>query len=173
MKLLLTATLLILGLVTAAGVSPVAAQAQADGKKFAKGSTVTLQGCVVMAERKDTFILTNVREWPLSTTDMGKFGKRMYWIEKTDQMKGHLGHTIQLIGKITDVEESEMEIKAGENGNGFNVEIEGPGRDVVTPAGNAGVKVEHLPNKDDIPITLLKLKIDEIKMVSSACSSTL
>ena len=173
MKLLLTATTLILGLIGAAGVSPVAAQAQADGKKFEKGSTVTLQGCVVMAEKKDTFILTNVREWPVSTTDMGKFGKRMYWIEKTDKMKGHVGHTIQVIGKITDVEKSEMELKAGESGNGFNVEIEGPGRDVVTPAGNAGVKAESRPNKNDIPITLLKLKIDEIKMTSSTCSSTL
>ena len=173
MKPLLTATTLILGLLTAAGMSPVAAHAQADGKKFEKGSTVTLQGCVVMAEKKDTFILTNVREWPLGTTDMGKFGKRMYWIEKTDKMKGHLGHTIQITGKITDVEKSEMELKAGESGNGFNVEIEGPGRDVRTPAGNAGVNVESRPNKDDIPITLLKLKIDEIKMTSSTCSSTL
>jgi hypothetical protein len=173
MKPLLTATTLILGLLTAAGMSPVAAHAQADGKKFEKGSTVTLQGCVVMAEKKDTFILTNVREWPLSTTDMGKFGKRMYWIEKTDKMKDHIGHTIQMTGKITDVEQSEMELKAGESGNGFNVEIEGPGRDVRTPAGNAGVNVESRPNKSDIPITLLKLKIDEIKMTSSTCSSTL
>ena len=173
MKLLLTATTLILGLIGAAGVSPVAAQAQADGKKFEKGSTVTLQGCVVMAEKKDTFILTKVQEWPVATTDMGKFGKRMYWIEKTDKMKDHVGHTIQLIGKITDVEKSEMELKAGESGNGFNVEIEGPGRDVRTPAGNAGVTAESRPNKSDIPITLLKLKIDEIKMTSSSCSSTL
>jgi len=103
---------------------------------------------------------------------MGKFGKRMYWIEKTDKMKGHLGHTIQLIGKITDVKKSEMELEAGESGKGFKVEIEGPGRDVVTPAGTAGVNLENRPNKDDIPITLLKLQIDEIKMVSPKCSST-
>ena len=173
MKALLTATTLILGLATAAGVSPVAAQAEADGKKFEKGSTVTLQGCVTAAEKKDTFILTNVREWPISTTDMGKFGKRMYWIEKTDKMKGHLGHTIQLIGKISDVEKSEMELKTGESGNGFNVEIEGPGKDVVTPAANAAVNPEGRPNKNDIPITLLKFKVDEIKMTSSTCSATM
>ena len=172
MKNLATAAGLAIALATAAGATPTA-QAQADGKKYEKGSGVTLQGCVVAAEKKDTFILTNVREWPVSSTDMGKFGKRMYWIEKTDKMKGHLGHTIQLIGKITDVEKSEMELKAGESGNGFNVEIEGPGRDVVAPAGNAGVKPENRPNKDDIPITLLKLQIDEVKMVSPKCDSTL
>jgi hypothetical protein len=171
MKQLLTAAGLAVAFVTATGM-PVTGQ-QADGKKYDKGSTVTLQGCVVAAEKKDTFILTNVSEWPASTTDMGKFGKRMYWIEKTDKMKGHLGHTIQVIGKITDVEKSEMELKPGESGNGFNVEIEGPGRDVVSSAGNAGVKPENRPNQDDIPITLLKLKIDEIKMVASSCPSTL
>jgi hypothetical protein len=171
MKKLLTAAGLAGAMVAAAGMTATAQQA--DGKKYDKGATVTLQGCVVAAEKKDTFILTNVGEWPASTTDMGKFGKRMYWIEKTDKMKGHLGHTIQVIGKITDVEKSEMELKAGVSGNGFNVEIEGPGRDVIAPAGNAGVKAENRPNKDDIPITLLKLKIDEIKMIASSCTSTL
>ena len=98
----------------------------------------------------------------------------MYWIDKTGKdMKAHVGHTIQLIGKITDVEKSEMELKAGENGIGINVEIEGPGKDVVTPAGNAGVKRDSRPNKNDIPITLLKLKIDELKMMSSTCSTTM
>ena len=62
------------------------------------GSTVTLQGCVVAAERKDTFVLTNVREWPVAT-DMGKFGKRYYWIEKTAKMKATLG-TPSSVGEI-------------------------------------------------------------------------
>ena len=55
-------------------------------------------------------------------------------------MKDHLGHTIQITGKITDVEKSEIELKAGESGNGMTVEIEGPGKNVVTPAANAAVK---------------------------------
>ena len=165
MKTLLTATGLVVALVTAAGISATAAQG--DDKKFEKGSTVTLQGCVVAAEKKDTFVLNNVREWPIAASEMGKHGRRMYWIEKTDKLKGHVGHTIQLTGKITEVAKSEMEFKDG----GFKVEIEGPGRDVVTPAANAGVNPMNRPNKDDIPITLLKLKIDEIKMVSGTCAT--
>ena len=93
----------------------------------------------------------------------------MYWIEKTDKLKGHVGHTIQLTGKITEVAKSEMEFKDG----GFKVEIEGPGRDVVTPAANAGVSRENRPNMDDIPITLLKLQIENVKMVAGNCNSTL
>ena len=168
MRMLLTAAGLTLALVTAAGTSISAIQDQGQ-KKYDKGSTVTLQGCVVEAEKKDTFVMNNVSEWPIADTDMGTHGKRMYWIEKTDKLKGHVGHTIQVTGKITDVSKSEMEFKDG----GFKVEIEGPGRDVVTPAANAGVSRENRPNMDDVPITLLKLQVDDVKMVSSSCASTL
>jgi len=157
-----------------AGLSAVAAQGQADGNKYEKGAAVTLQGCVTAAEKKDTYVLTNVREWPVANSDMGKFGKRYYWIDKNSKdMKDHVGHTIQLIGKITDVSKSEIEFKAGESGAGLNVEIEGPGKNVVTPAANADVNPVNRPNKDDIPITLLKLKVEEIKMTSSTCTSTM
>ena len=169
-----TAIALAVAMGIAAGMSSVAAQTTADGKKYEKGATVTLQGCVVAAEKKDTYVLTNVREWPIANSDMGKFGKRYYWIDKAGKdMKAHLGHTIQVIGKISDVTKSEIEWKPGESGTGLNVEIEGPGRDVRTAAANAEVNPASVPNKEDIPITLLKLKVDEIKMTSSTCSSTM
>jgi len=171
-----TGIALVLAFGISAGMSAVSAQPQADGKKYDKGSTVTLQGCVVAAEKKDTYVLTNVREWPIANSDMGKFGKRYYWIDKSGkEMKAHLGHTIQVIGKISDVEKSEIEFKTGEAGMGMNVEIEGPGKDVVTSSGNAQVAVApgQKAGKNDIPITLLKLKVEEIKMTSSTCSSTM
>jgi hypothetical protein len=170
MRNLLTAAGLVLLLLTAAGLT-LDAQPQAEGRKYDKGSTVTLQGCVSQAAKADTFVLTNVSEWPASATEMGKFGKRMYWIEETDKLKGHVGHTMQVIGKITDVEKSEMELKPGAHGNGFTVEIEGPGTDVIAPADQAGVKPGSRPNMNDIPITLLKMKIDEVKMVAANCNT--
>jgi hypothetical protein len=168
-----TAIALVVVLGLGAGMSAVTAQEQADGKKYEKGATVTLQGCVTAAEKKDTYVLTEVREWPVANSDMGKFGKRYYWIEKTDKMKGHVGHTIQLTGKITDVEKSEIEFKSGESGNGFTVEIEGPGKNVVTAPSSADVNPAARPNMNDMPITLLKLKIDDLKMTSSTCNSTM
>jgi hypothetical protein len=170
-----TAIALLVMLGFGAGFSSVSAREQGDGQKYEKGATVTLQGCVVAAEKKDTYVLTNVREWPVGTSDMGKFGKRYYWIDKAGKdMKAHLGHTIQLIGKISDVEKSEIEFKTGENGMGMNVEIEGPGRDVRTPAANANVNAAGAAaGKNDIPITLLKLKVEEIKMTSATCTPTM
>ncbi len=170
-----TAIALVVVLGFGAGLSSVSAREQGDGQKYEKGATVTLQGCVVAAEKKDTYVLTNVREWPVGNSDMGKFGKRYYWIDKAGKdMKAHLGHTIQLIGKISDVEKSEIEFKTGENGMGMNVEIEGPGRDVRTPAANANVNAAGAAaGKNDIPITLLKLKVEEIKMTSATCTPTM
>ena len=169
-----TAIAFMVALGVSVSLSAVSAQ-ESDGKKYEKGSTVTLQGCVVEAEsKKDTYVLTNVREWPVANSDMGKFGKRYYWIDKSGKdMKAHLGHTVQVIGKISDVEKSEIEFKKGDSGAGMNVEIEGPGKNVVTSPANADVKIDSRPNTKDMPITLLKLKVDEIKMTSPTCSPTL
>jgi hypothetical protein len=153
-----------------AGISTVSAREQGDGQKYDKGSTVTLQGCVVAAEKKDTFVLTNVREWPIGNSDMGKYGKRYYWIDKnTKDFRAHGGHTIQIVGKITDVEKSEIDVKAGESGLGTTVEVEGPGRDVKTTAENAQVGAITGTSGKDIPITLLKLKVDDVKMIAANC----
>ncbi|MEO7135337.1 MAG: hypothetical protein ABI024_14075 [Vicinamibacterales bacterium] len=170
-----TGLALVVALGIGVGMTAVSARAQGDGKKYDKGATVTLQGCVVAAEKKGTYVLTNVREWPVGNSDMGKFGKRYYWIDKAGKdMKAHMGHTIQLIGKISDVEKSEIEFKTGENGMGMNVEIEGPGRDVRTPATNANVNAAGaVAGKNDIPITLLKLKVEEIKMTAPTCTPTM
>lgn len=155
-----------------AGLTAVSAMEQ-DGKKYDKGASVTLQGCVTTAEKKDTYILTNVHEWPMGASDMGKYGKRYYWLDKVAKdLKGHVGHTIQVMGKITDVDKSEIEFKPGENGMGLNVEIEGPGRDVKTSPSNANVTVPpgQMAHKNDMPITLLKVKVGEIKMIAATCT---
>lgn len=156
-----------------AGMSSVAAQSPSDGQKYEKGSTVTLQGCVVAAEAKDTWVLTNVKEWPMATSDMGKYGKRYYWLDKLGKdLRAHGGHTIQVVGKIDEVEKSEIEIKAGEDTTGMTVEIEGPGKDVRTTAENAQVNPigAIVGGGKDIPITLLKVKVDEIKMIAANCN---
>lgn len=151
-----------------AGISAASIE-QADGQKYEKGATVTLQGCVTAAEAKDTWVLTNVREWPVATSDMGKYGKRYYWLDKIGKdLRQHGGHTIQVTGKIDEVKKSEIDIHTGESEGGMTVEIEGPGKDVKTTPENAQV-VGAITGKD-IPITLLKVKVDDIKMVAANCN---
>lgn len=162
-----TAFALVVALGLTAGMSAVSAQEHSDAKKYDKGSMVTLQGCVSAAEKKGTWVLTNVHEWPMANSDMGKYGRRYYWIDKkADEFRNHGGHTVQIVGKITDVEKSEIDIHHDDD-NGMTVEIEGPGKDVRTTPENAHVGA--LTGKD-IPITLLKLKVDDIKMVAANCN---
>jgi len=151
----------------AAGMSSVAAQSPADTQKYDKGSIVTLQGCVVAGEKKDTWVLTDVKEWPIGVSDMGKYGRRYYWLDKLgNDLRDHGGHTIQVIGKIDSVQKSEIETY--EDPTGMTVKIEGRGgRDVKTTKPNAQA-VGAIAGKD-IPITLLKLKVQELKMVAANC----
>jgi hypothetical protein len=159
----------------ALGMSSVAAQSQADGKKYDKGSTVTLQGCVVAAEKKDTWVLTNVREFPASTSGLAQLGRRYYWLEDVvKELRVHGGHTIQVTGKISDVKKSEIDLEVDDSTGGVMVEIEGPGTDVRTTAANVGVTQTIGALTGDapksIPITLLKVKVDELKMLAASCN---
>jgi hypothetical protein len=163
-----TAIALAVALGLSGGMSAVTAYGQADARKYEPGASVTLQGCVTAAAAKDTWVLTNVKEWPVATTDMGKFGKRYYWLDKLGKdLRAHGGHTIQVSGKISEVKKSEIDVKTGEDPLGMTVEIEGPGRDVTTTAANA--QVGAITGGKDIPITLLKVKVDDIKMVAANC----
>ena len=160
---------LAVGLTTAGSLT--AEQGNMDGKKYDKGAKITLQGCVIAGEKKDTYVLGRVQEWPAANSEMGKHGRRMYWIDKkADDLKPHLGHLVQLSGKITDVKKSEIEMEDVKKGFGQVVEIEGPGKNVKTSAANAGVAAAH--GTEDIPITLLMLKVEELKMLSSSCPAT-
>lgn len=159
--------------VVAGASSSAVAQTKADEMKFDKGSPVALQGCVMPAEKKDTFIVTGVKELPVPDSPMGRFGPRYYWLDKdTKAFREHLGHQVLVTGKISDVKRSEIELKSGAMDGGMVVEIEGPGRDVVTSAANAAVTPAARANNDDIKITLLKVKVDKIEMVAGTCPAT-
>ena len=156
-----------------AGASQASAQKDPDKKKYDKGSTVTLQGCVTAAEKKGTFVLTDVKELPVAERMTGKYGPRYYWIDKgSKDLMAHLGHQVMFVGKITDVDKSKIDIKSGEMNGGTIVEIEGPGKDVKTTAANAGINAAARPNKEDIDITLLKVNVEQMTMVSGTCSTT-
>ena len=61
---------------------------------------------MIAGEKKGTFVLSNVKRMADRQFRDGPHGQRMYWIDKDSKaMMAHLGHTIQVTGKITDVAE--------------------------------------------------------------------
>jgi hypothetical protein len=98
-------------------------------------------------------------------------GRVVYWLDSVKDVKKHVGRQIRIVGKVDDVEQREMEVKSGaDEGDGWYVEIEGPGRDVRTPAANVGVSATGRRNEaDDIKPTLVKLKVQDVKRVAEGC----
>ena len=164
-----TLTSLLAAGLTIAAATTAAAQG-ADAAKYDKGSTVTIQGCVVAGEKPGTFVLTGVTESPVGRSPDGKYGPRFYWLDKTaDDLKPHVGHVIQVRGVIADVEESEIEREPGGWNHGVRVAIELPGQDVLTSPRTAGIPVADRASHTDKKITLLKLDVQALTMVATTC----
>jgi hypothetical protein len=156
---------------TIASATTVSAQGT-DATKYDKGSTVTIQGCVVAGEKAGTFVLTGVTETPVGHSPDGKYGPRFYWLDKTaDDLKPHVGHVIQVRGVIADVEESEVEREPGGWNHGVRVAIELPGEDVLTSPRTGGIAVADRSSHKDKKITLLKLDVKALTMVALTCVS--
>jgi len=132
------------------------------------GQHVTLSACVEKGQQPDTFILTDVADVPVHPATMGRV---VYWLDSVKELRKHIGHEIRVMGAITEVKQSEMEVKAGDDKQGgWYVEIEGPGKDVRTPAEKASVTTAgRKDEKDDVKTTLVKLKVHEITMTAPAC----
>src|SRR5688572_10352160 len=155
--------LLAAGLVTSATAN-AAGQSRSEPTV---GSTVTLSSCVAKGQKDDTFVLTDVADVPVHPATKG--GKVVYWIDKVDWLKPHVGHQIRLAGTITDIDKREMEVKTDGKGGAW-VEIEGAGAQVKTTTQRAGVAPANPSVKElDIPTTLVKLKVSGVTMVADRC----
>lgn len=125
--------------------------------KLTKGSSVAIEGCVTAGEKADTYVLGTVKEIPGQPMETGK--RRVYWVERK-HLRGHVGHVVQLAGRIDDVETHELEVKT--NDDGVVVEIEADGRQVKTTPGTVPVPTSGTAKEVDIPTTVIKLKVDKV-----------
>jgi len=158
----------IVALALSAGMSAVSAQSQGEAKQYEKGAAVTLQGCVVTGEVKDTWLVVKLKEWPKPVSNVGKYGKRYFWLDKVGKdVKDYVGQTIQITGEITDVRKAEMEIEPREDGQGIMVEIETMDRKITSTLERA--EVVGATVGQDIPITVVRVKVSEMKSVSPTC----
>ena len=143
------------------------------------GGKLTLHGCVRAGLEKDTVLMTDVVE----VTDAGQSAipaeahgrKVLFWLDRDEALKAHVGHMVQLTGMAGGLEKSEIELKPGrQKDGGLVAEFEGPGRnvkasnDVVGPAiGTAG---RVAAGKTDVPTFLVKVKVDNVRPVNGNCN---
>lgn len=163
-----TAAALIIGGLTMG--TAVSAQ-PGSAKEHTVGRNVTLTSCVTKGQTADTFVLTQTADVPVHPATMGRV---VYWLDSVKPIRAHVGHQVRITGKITGVEQSQMEVKLGEDEKGgWTVEIEGPGKDVRTSPEKAGVETAGRESgKSDIKTTLVKLAVEEVTMVAASCPAT-
>jgi hypothetical protein len=162
------------GAVCVLAAMPAFAQDTAQHNKrneIAKGAAVTIEGCVTAGQKADTFVLGTVKEVQAVPVDMLR--KRMYWLDSTKHIKGHVGYQVRISGRVQDLERSEIEIDLGAGPNGGAVaKIEGPGgAEVSTPVAKVALSgVANTQGEVDVPMTLVKIKVDKVTRLAGRCS---
>lgn len=140
--------------------------------ELAKGADVVIEGCVAAGQKADTYVLGTVKEVEAVPVEMLR--KRIYWLNSTKHIKDHVGHQVRIMGRVTDLERSEIEIDLGAGPNGGAVaKIEGPGgKDVKTTTAKVGVGPVGTGGQldADVPITLVKIDVTKVTMLKSTCS---
>jgi hypothetical protein len=152
----------------------------------AKGSRVTLRGCVAASD-SDSFVLTHVQNLAAgaaaSGPSIGATGVEpatsdvIYWLSKDSikKMRGHAGHKVEVTGTVTDVSTGTVEIEKepGKPGPDNKVEVDARGKDAsaktdrpVEPgaAPAPGTKVEKKMVK---PVH--RVDVDTVTMVAATC----
>lgn len=164
-RIAVTVTVIAAGISAAAQAPPVN-----DAKNFDVGSTVQLQGCVVGGEKAGTYVFSRVTVWPVANSPNGRYGPRHFWLENAGpRLADHVGETVQFTGVIVDMRESEIEREPGISPVGQRVAIELPGGDVFTSPELAGIPAGQAANKEDMKITLLKVRVESQLTVMKGC----
>ena len=141
-------------------------------------SRITLQGCVRSGLESGTVLMTDVTEVTTggqSAVPEEAHGRKViFWLDKDDPLKSHVGHRVEVTGTRGSVEKSEIELKQGhQKTGGLVVEFEGPGHDVKASnsvvGGALGTSGRTQPEKDDIKTFLYKVKVDDVRALPGTC----
>jgi hypothetical protein len=175
---------LLSGLALSLGLTGVASAQEAANSVV--GSMMTITGCVV-TDKENSFVLTHVEEisGPRSTaasaTLEGMAGVKggapgvIYWLssESVKMMRGHLGHKVEVTGKITDLSDGTIKVKQepGKAGPDNTVKIEAREKDSTANTDQPVVAGPPATVKTEATraMPVRRIKVDTVKMVANVC----
>jgi hypothetical protein len=149
------------------------------GGATAADDDIRLSGCLIRAHDGDGYLITNVPgevAWqrtgdaivvpgPVGTS--GTVSSILYWLEKSDRLNDHVGHHVEIEGKLQgDLEDGQ--IKVMPKARWTEVEIEADGRSMkaqVPPS------VLMIPEKDDQKLDVLVRRVEpqRLRMIAAVC----
>ena len=176
---------LLSGLALGLGLATVAV-AQDPGRDSVKGSLMTINGCVVTG-KEDSFVLTHVEEisgptstGPNATLDAmaglkGGAPGVINWLssDSVKLMRGHLGHKVQVTGRITDVSAGTVTLtqEPGKIGPDNSVKVEARDKEssgkTDEPVVTGPVSTGKAEETQKLPVR--RIKVDTVKMLAPTC----
>jgi hypothetical protein len=151
--------------------------AQDNASGTTREREVTIRGCVTPA-RNDTYVMTNVTQVPgpggVTMPEVAHGRRVLFWLKNDSAVKNHPNKMVEVTGRFTNLKESEIELKSGpQESGGLMVEIEGPGRDVVTSnrevAQALGTAGRQTPEKNDVKTYLAEVRVTHVREVAGSC----
>jgi len=168
---------LMTALIVAAAPALAVAAIDTDASSAAN-RPVTLQGCVVAGLDKGTAALTQVTEVAEpghSVMPAEAHGRHIvFWLTPDDAIVQHVGHKVEVRGRTTKIEKSEIEIKEGhQKSGGLVAKFEGPGKDVKVPndqVSNAvGTAGRVKGGGEDVKTFLIRVKVNDVQPLEGSC----
>ena len=138
---------------------------------------ITFHGCVKPGLDRDTYILSPVTHLVNPAAGLVPevaHGRRVFfWLDNDAELHKHAGRMVEVQGRVAELKESEIEVKAGRHKDGgVIVEFEGPGKDVRSSNAAAGAGVgtggRTVPEKNDTKTYLLRIDVTAVK-ATGAC----
>jgi hypothetical protein len=125
---------------------------------------LTLSGCVVAGEAKDSYLLTNV---VVDGTTMAPPPNAFYRFNTTKGLKAHVGHRVEVKGKadFEDVDTGEVKVRT-EDGQ-TTTEVTSERRTVKADASYGSMGAMKL----DAEIATYKFTVDSVKPLQGNCAS--
>jgi len=173
MKLMYFATALAL----AAASTAVSAAADED---------IKLVGCVVKAD--NGYVLTNVVATPNVTGAAGAAAtpaqttlpaapiRTFYWLEEDDDLEGHAGHRVEVVGELEEVERGQISVEREKDMIELEFKVDGDKKVTVkvpdTPAAAAavvGTTGTVTDRERDIAVKVKKVDVKSVKVLAQSC----
>ena len=146
--------------VLAAATTGAAQTPSGKGPDKINRDPITLTGCVAAGQEKDTYMLSNVQrpDKAAGTADPSV----VYWLSSPDKLKAHVGHQIQVTGKLDDdVRETKVKEKDGK------VALKSGSKKVEVPEASTAGKAAGTPGTTR---TTYKVEVQSVTMLSGRCS---
>lgn len=148
---------------------------------------VKLVGCVVKAD--DGYLLTNAVATPHTMGTAAAVApapahalapadpiRTFYWLEEDDDLEGHAGHSVEVIGELEEIERGQISVEREQDMIELEFKVDGDKKVTVkvphTPAAAAavvGTTGTVTDRERDIAVKVKKVDVKSVKVLALSC----